>query len=385
MVVLYAAFFLIFTLTKHASFMTYMADLGIYDHRLWLFITEGDPIFPIGMNQSSQLMYLIGLGYFLNPRAETFLIIQAPIIALGGLGLYKLAKKKILGTMAPLVITAVYFLYPPLHGLSQFDFHLEAFIPTLFFWAAYSFTVKRWKAYIFFTVMLLATMKYAPLLTLMFGFYLVFTETQIVQNILKSLKNGLNSRKLKINLRLDLPNDTAFKLMLATILASALILVAQNAAVPDTDLARFVTASGPSLLDRGTYILKLYSPLAFISFLSPSHLIMTVPWFTFTFLTNNAEHLQIYNQYSAFVFPFIFIGAISTMRKLSKRPKMLRYVSVLLLLSTTISFAVMDPVFSAPHPAHTIDSLQLILHFPDNHSDKGGYRRIGTSDHILRD
>jgi uncharacterized membrane protein len=41
MVTLYAAFFLYYTLSKHYSFMTYMLDLGLYNHNLWLLLSEG--------------------------------------------------------------------------------------------------------------------------------------------------------------------------------------------------------------------------------------------------------------------------------------------------------------------------------------------------------
>jgi uncharacterized membrane protein len=40
MVTLYAAFFLYYTLSKHYSFMTYMFDLGLYNHNLWLLLNE---------------------------------------------------------------------------------------------------------------------------------------------------------------------------------------------------------------------------------------------------------------------------------------------------------------------------------------------------------
>jgi len=104
MVALYAGFFLYFTLSKHFSYMTYMFDLGIYDHNLWSVLNFGDPLFPFGMVHQSLLLYLMIPLYALNPRAETLLIIQALIVPVGAIFLYKLGRREVGSGLAALVL-----------------------------------------------------------------------------------------------------------------------------------------------------------------------------------------------------------------------------------------------------------------------------------------
>jgi len=66
MVTSYSAFFLYYTLSKHYSFMTYMLDLGLYNHNLWLILNEGR-WFTFGTIYRSWLYYLILPIYAICP------------------------------------------------------------------------------------------------------------------------------------------------------------------------------------------------------------------------------------------------------------------------------------------------------------------------------
>ena len=327
-----------FTSSKHYSFMTYMFDLGVYDHNLWSVLNQGDPSFPLGMIHQSQLLYLLLPLYSLNPVAETLLIIQAIIIPLGALFLYKLAKKELGYRLPALVLAAIYLMYPPLHGISQFDFHLEAFLPTFFIAAFYYFRIEKWKGFTLSIILLLMTMSYASYLVLLFGLYLFLLQVK---------KVGLRLTTLEFKVLTN-------KAMLAAIMTISLSLAfgaihySSSASLTLGNLQSQPLMSGIDLQDRIEYLTKLYGPLAFVPVLGSIQLV-ALPWLSFSFLTPNLEYIQIYNQYPAFVVPFLFIGTVQVLKRISRHKRLLTTMIVIMMSTTIISFVATDPVFSHPY------------------------------------
>jgi len=65
------------------------------------------------------------------------------------------------------------------------------------------------------------------------------------------------------------------------------------------------------ILEKGrlTYLNQLFSPLGYLSILSPIILVFALPDLTINLLSKNPSLHQIYYQYSAVITPFIFISA----------------------------------------------------------------------------
>jgi len=336
MIALYAAFFLYFTLTKHYSYMTYMLDLGGYSQKLWLILNYGDPFFPLGMPHQSQLLYLLLPLYSLNPHPATLLIVQALVVPLGAIFLYKLAKKELGNNVFALVFAALYLLYPPLHGLSQFDFHLEAFLPTLFLAAMYYFRINRWRWYGVSILLLLLTIEYASYLTALFGLTLLLQH-------LKRKRGGLNAMKISIPL-----NKPVIIAILTVFFGVIFVAIHFSHSVPILDNISNSPISDLALQERIGYLVKLYGPLSFIPLVSISQ-ITALPWIAFAFLTPVGEYTQIYNQYPAYVTPFIFIGAIMAVKRVSKKKRFATTLVIIMMSSTVLFFATTDPVFVKPY------------------------------------
>lgn len=338
MIIVYFAFFTFYMLSKHYSFTTYWLDLGIYDHNLWNILNFGDPSFPFGAIHQSQLMYFLLPAYAIFPHAETLLVIQSLVVPLGALPLYRLAKMELRMTSVALALAGLYLLYPALHGVSSYDFHLEAFLPTLFLSAMYFYRAERWKSFTLSIIFLLFTMRYASYLTVAFGLFL-----------LAGLIRGISLRSRTIKLDLFYSKKTKFAIM--TIVLSLVALAIHNSLTLEILVPIFTsfTGDGPSLTDRLNYVTQLYGPVAFISFLNPAHLLLTAPWFAFVAVTPDPEHLGLYNQYPAFVIPFIFIGAVAGIKRLSNRNKKISVkITLLLFVATSFYFASTDPVFATP-------------------------------------
>ena len=332
MIATYAAFFIYYTFSKHYAFMTYMFDLGVYNHNFWMLLNYGDPKFPFGA------IHLFLTIYAINPTPETLLTIQALIIPLGALFIYKLARYQLSDRKIALLLAGIYLLYPPLHGISQFDFHLEAFLPTLFLAAAYFYSIQKWRIYTVTLCFILITMRPAAYLAFFLGLYFLIGNMRDTRIGLKSLKVSLASK-------------LGVKYAIVTLIASGVVISVHNLVTPET-VSYADTLSASDLRERIEYFSKIYGPLSFVPFLSPSHLIPALPWITFVLVTPNLsrEHLMLYNQYPAYITPFVCLGAISALRRLEPHRKK---VIMLLLATTMLYLATVDPVLSNPYPPVT--------------------------------
>lgn len=115
-------------------------DLGNYVQALWnagrgqgLTLTTVPEFGPtrFAMHVEPTLFLLAPIFGVLNAGPRFLLVFQAAVIALGGLPLYGLARRRLAGDWAALGLVAVYFLMPALESVTLFDFHAVGLAPTL--------------------------------------------------------------------------------------------------------------------------------------------------------------------------------------------------------------------------------------------------------------
>lgn len=129
----YAVYMSVFTLRMHGRFQTYGYDLGQYDNIFWSTL-HGRPLrdAPLGLiedwselrGHASLSVFVLLPFYALRPQASTLLVLQACILGLGAIPLYRFAARRLPRGQAAMVAIA-FLLYPPLHGLQFYDFHMQ--------------------------------------------------------------------------------------------------------------------------------------------------------------------------------------------------------------------------------------------------------------------
>jgi uncharacterized membrane protein len=335
MVAAYAAFFGVLVVLKHRCFMTYMLDLGLYAQNLWLILHEGAR--PI---HSSLLMYPLALLYGLFPSPEALLVLKSIVVPLAALPLYKLAEV-VLGSRAAAVgVSALYLLYPPLHGVSLFDFHLEDFLPLLFIASTYFYEVTKPRPYFACLILCLATMEFAPYVAVAYGLWL------LLRNVRLSPRGG----RLSIVFKLRTQAKLAVATIALSVIAASAYLAAGAGSVAELR-ASSLSASAIPLKEKMNYLSLIYGPLAFLPLTSLSQL-AALPWLAFALASSSREVLAIYNQFPAFVLPFAFIGVVEALRRLRGDRRLLLQLLATLFLSSTIYLLYTDPVFTNPYPPH---------------------------------
>ena len=142
--------FLSVALLRHWAFQTHGHDLGIYTNAIWNLthgngyvsaVKDGQNLF---LDHQAPLYWALAPLFWLIPRPETLLCLQAFGLAAGGPALFYLGRAHFgRGHWAPAALPWLYWSYLPLRNANAFDFHPEFMMWPLFLWAFVGFASER--------------------------------------------------------------------------------------------------------------------------------------------------------------------------------------------------------------------------------------------------
>ncbi len=367
MVCLYTISFSCFTILKHNSFRTYAWDLGIFNQALWSTMKYGKLFYntpELLVNPSgnflgihfSPILFIILPLYAIHPVPETLLILQSFILALGATPLYKLSIHVLKSRIASVTFVFVYLLYPPLHGVNWFDFHVQAFLPLFFLSSMYFLEKQNWKNYFVFIMLSLLCEEHT-------AFVVAFIGLLIVLRYRKQLIETLKTKNYK---------SKVFVSTIATILLAIIwypmtswvrniffpinpsFLSAFKASANWSVLGasdpihiplyiilhpqRAISALQYEFLVKIGYLLIIFGPLAFFSFYKAEYLLPTLPWFVYSLFSNYQSYYVIYVQYPAYIIAFIFISALYSVHALPSSHGKIRRLAMIVLFSLIAYF-----------------------------------------------
>ena len=320
----------IITVIRHHRFLTTASDLGIFNQAFWTTLHgEGffyeTPDFWFNPNGSffgvhfAPILFLFLPFYAIYPAPEILLVIQAFFVALATIPIYLISKDRI-GKYS-LCAVLLYVLYTPMFFVSLFDFHLEAFVPVFLLFMVYFFDKKRYSYYFVFVVFALSTIEFVPLITATFGMCV----------ILRVLFDNLRRHIWTWRFLKDKKVIYGFLTVLLSVLWFFVALQVKkifnpHASPVPSQFAHLLNPSEWSTLyiylekyldEKLLYVILLFGPLVFLSFLSPLDLAPVLPWFLMCFLSDYTPYFIVRYQYSAFTAAFIFYSMIKSVRKLS--------------------------------------------------------------------
>ena len=140
----YGIYFSFITVQNHWNLRTAAYDLAIEDNIVFNAtrgeLLKGTPMFgPEGTHlgyHATFFAYVLAPIYYLHPRAETLLVIQAVMMGAAVIPLFLFARTR-LGPWAGVLLAAMYVLYAPLHGANLYDFHYPPLGIVFVMWAAF--------------------------------------------------------------------------------------------------------------------------------------------------------------------------------------------------------------------------------------------------------
>ena len=176
LMLVYAAYFSIYTITRHRAFMTQSFDLSVYVQMLWNSL-NGDlfrvTIQPGRLNYlqhhfaPSMFLFIPVYGIWKNP--EILLVAQSLVLASGAWPIYKVASKGQLNQWRGVVFVLVYLLYPALQAANLYDFHEVTIAAPLLAWTWYFARNQIWPAFWITTFLALGFREEAVIITLGMG------------------------------------------------------------------------------------------------------------------------------------------------------------------------------------------------------------------------
>ena len=347
-------------LSRHYAFGTNTWDLGIYSQSLYSTLNHGKILYYtaelmgnpsgslFGIHFSPFLFLLLPI-YAIYQNPVTLLILRPIAISIGLIPLYWIIRDQQLNNRClTFFLAIIYLVYPPITTpLSNFD--VEVFLPALFLFAIHYFRKGKLLHSYLFVALALMVNEFVPLIVMAMAVYVFLSRR-------KEIINGLRSRKLTKNAIFSI--TLLLSGILFFYLASAVITTFNpNALSTKWEWGELGTSPGEIVTNvltnpaktinvffkdgqnKFVYITSLFGPLAFLSFLDPLTLIMTLPWLMASLLSINPLYYAIGTQYPAFVSPFLFVAAINGIKKLvniSSRG-VLRKIGFLMFISLLVS------------------------------------------------
>jgi len=352
----YTITFSYLTIMKHYGFRTYAWDLGIFTQSLWtaangqgffyhtpeLFINPSGSFFGVHF---SPILFLVLPFYWIMPTPETLLVLQSFILALAALPIYKLAKENGGGRIAGLIFALAYLMFPAVHFVNWYDFHIQVFLPLFFTCIIYYVTKGNWPKYFLFVFLALMCEEHVALIIFFVGIY---TAWRYRVPILSTIRREKTAEK-----KLLIP----FITMIISIVWYWFTIWQRNTFFPTNPEAidAFLGSANFSILGakdpleipllivlrpwnavqalaydghiKLLYVALLFGPLAFFSFKAPSALIPTIPWFGFSFISQTLCHHMLGHHYEAYVVSFIFVAAIFGLKKNYLKKSELKHIS----------------------------------------------------------
>ncbi|MBK8901473.1 MAG: DUF2079 domain-containing protein [Anaerolineaceae bacterium] len=142
------------SLARYTGFNSKYFDLGAMSQAIWS-ATEGLPLVFTGQGiaisrlaRNVELIYFaIAPVYAVFPTPQTLLVIQALLYALGGIPLYRLARRKLNNPTYALVVCAIYLFYPVAQTAVLAEFHSDTLAAPFLLLAIEAADRKAWRSY----------------------------------------------------------------------------------------------------------------------------------------------------------------------------------------------------------------------------------------------
>ena len=363
MFVFYTVIFSYITIQRYLAFKTTVFDLAVYTQVLWntlhglpFYYTLETHVVPtynfLSLHFAPFIVIILPL-YYLIPDARTLLVLQSMVLAAGIFPLYGFARSLLNNNSLSLLFALLYLVYPPLHGVNWFDFHIEAFTPLLVLSVFYSLEAKKIKLLYLSTILLLMVIEFTPIIAIS-----IFTIMLLVK-----IKDKFIRKHLAILLIISIiyffiilqilhSNVSPFRLRMWSQYGGS-VEEALHRALQDPEwfletLLRSVFFPPSKIL----YVFITFLP-AFSAIFSPV-VLTTLSWYLPALASNSPPfgiYLDIYLHYPSFLIGQLFASAIYGFSYIyrNSNKKLTIYVVLLQILISLIFFVTLSPLGFASH------------------------------------
>jgi len=308
---------------KHSAFKSHAYDLGIFSQVFWS-ATNGFGLHSSILDNSflgehfSPILYLLVPGYRLWPHPAYLLLVQTVILALAALPLFLLASSELKSRNWGLFFAFLYLCYQPMRNVNLYDFHEIAIATPLLMLAFFFLHKGRTIAFLLVLGAALACKEEIAAIIFILGVYILFVRKQRLLGPVLAF-SGLAIFFALIFLVIPHFRNAPYGFV------GRYSYLGQNIPAIMTTLATRPAYVLSHLLthDKLEYVWNVFGPLGFLSFASPSHLLLTAPTLIQNLLSDCRPQYSTSFQYTSPLTPFVFISAVFGARRLLFRASQL--------------------------------------------------------------
>ena len=347
LVLTYIGLFSWLSVTRHQAFGTDAYDMGNVNQAMWNTV-HGRPLYftnwrgvELSLATDSRLAmhvepiyFLIAPIYWLWQQPETLLILQTVILALGAWPVFWLARERLGNNLNGIAFATVYLLFPGLEAANLWEFHAVALAAPFLLFAFYFGQAHRWGLLWLFAILAMATKEEVPLTVILMGLYFAFwgmtqSGPRPTPNDEKStgrcasVLRRFRQRQVVHGLALALAAMVWFALAVFFVIPhfegarSPYLsyyggLVDRPAGLAKAPIAYLQALVTTLLSSRNIkYLIDLYTPVGFLSLLSPLTLAFSFPDLAINLLSDHEPmHFVQKYHYVAPLLPGVMISAI---------------------------------------------------------------------------
>lgn len=306
-------------------------DLAVHAQSVWN-ITRGSLDssilgIPFLGNHMVLILFLIAPLYLLFPSPLLLLYLQAFALAMGGHGVFLLARRE-LGEKWAVAMAFAYWVYPPLIYLNLYEFHPVALAVCFLLYALYFYRTERFAPFLLFLGLAVLCQENIALIACAFAAVPLF-QKRPRRWIAVPLLLGIAFFAVAVLLvmpRLN-PRIIQFGQLYAHLGSSPADMIVRAVTHP----IRFLQMAFHP--DKLAFFSALLAPVGYLGLLDPLSFVPAIPALLQRLLSDRFTETRILFHYQAEFIPFIFAAAIVGVRRLlNARVNWLRLVPALVLL-----------------------------------------------------
>jgi uncharacterized membrane protein len=353
-ITVYTAFFVAYSLQRHAAFQATGFDLGNYDQAMWntlrgkpLAITTVQSISSRWAAHFEPILLLFVPIYAVFSFPQTLLVLQTVMVALGAVPIFLLARRNLASDLAGLVFAIVYLLFPALQATLIFDFHAVAMASTFISFALWFLATRRYRLLATMALLAMSCKEDISLSVLMMGVYAWLAQRQRRWGVTIIVVSALWFALVNlVVIPATSPTGDNIQLTRYDRLGNSMGQLIGNVLLHPFASLGLMFSDG----DRLRYWVRAMMPVAFTAFFDPLTLLMAVPIMAINTLSSYPPNYQLDRfHYSATIVPFITVAGINGLARLIRfakpkfkhvRPSFLRNVLLAMVLLVTLAYQV---------------------------------------------
>lgn len=311
MVVAWAVILSAFAIARHERLNSSAYDLAIKSQVIWnifqgrFFASSIEVEHYLG-DHVQLIMLLLAPFYGLWADVKILLIVQAILLSLGAIPVYRIAHRTLDDSVLALAFAGAYLLYPTIGFVNRFGFHPLTFV-ILFLLLAFDLLQRQrpvWAT--FFVLLALLCREDVGFTVFALGLYAALAMRRRLLGTawaITGLTWSLTAIFVIIPYFRGEASDTVsrYAWLGSTLPQIAQTLLAQPGLVLDHILGQPF---------RLLFLVKLLLPVGFLALLSPTVLLIGLPALGYNLLSSTPSQSSIYFQYISPVIPFLFIAAM---------------------------------------------------------------------------